>query len=332
MRPVSQWRGDPLCAVVPGWDRMAPVSTHEPLPVELEPHSGEHGLASADPLVLAEAVDKSWARFIEIAAELDLSQRSRKHGWTGRDVVAHIGNWPGLRSLATVLADAHEGNVGTIDQNAVDEAALAAAADRTDAELLAAVDRAREQAVEWLRSDGPATWGKVLTSSPLGPLPVTTVVFASTYQMGVALLDLGPCGAPVDEQVSHAALLAVLDTTGALAARKRVDGTFTAVTPTGIVAASAVRGCWRTSELADDPHYGPTVLAPANVVLDVTSGRAHVANLYRSGALHVRDLSGMARLAPVLEGIPGVPPLGAVGKAMVVVDAVGGLLGRFTKR
>jgi hypothetical protein len=157
-------------------------------------------------------------------------------------------------------------------------------------------------------------------------------LFASTYQLGVALLDLQPCGAPIDDSISHAAVLAVLDTTGALAARKRVDGTFTAVTPTGVVAAAAHNGWWRTSEPVVDPHFGPTVIAPANVVLDVTSGRAHVSHLYRTGQLHVRDLAGMARLGPVLEGIPGVPPLAAVGRAMVVVDAVGGLLGRLGRR
>ena len=37
-------------------------------------------------------------------------------------------------------------------------------------------------------------------------------------------------------------------------------------------------------------------------------------------------------LAPVLDGIPGIPPLGRVGRALSVVDAaVGGLLGRFRR-
>jgi hypothetical protein len=302
------------------------------LPVELEPHSGEHGLASGEPTRLAELIDAAWRRFLTIVSDLDLSLPSRKHGWTGRQVVAHIGYWPGIRNIETLLADAHEGVATTVDQNAVDATALAHSRDLPDSAILAAVDHAREAAVNWLTGPGPATWGRVLTSSPLGPLPVTTVLFASTYQLGVALLDLQPCGAPIDDEVSHTALLAVLDTTGALAARKRIDGTFTAVTPSGVVAASALGGWWRTGEPAADPQYGPTVTAPANVVLDVTSGRAHVAHLYRTGQLHVRDLAGMARLAPVLDGVPGVPPLGAVGRAMLVVDAVGGLLGRFGRR
>jgi hypothetical protein len=304
------------------------MSVHSSFPAQLEPHSGEHGLASGDPLAIASEVDSAWTRFAEVAAAIDLSLPSRKKGWTGWQVVAHIGSWPGQRNLETILADAHDGNAYTMDQHAADNAVLAATVDASDDEILASVSRAHLGYVSWLSGDGPTTWGKVLTSSPLGPLPVTTVVFAATYQLGVALLDLRPCGAPVDEIVSQSALLALLDTTGALAARKRVDGTFTAVTPTGIVGAGSLTGNWRTERLAEDPQLGPGVVAPAHVVLDVTSGRSHVPHLYRSGQLHVRDLQGLIRLAPVLEGVPGVPPLGAVGRAMAVVDVVGGLVGR----
>lgn len=304
------------------------MTAHDPFPAPLEPHSGEHGLASGEPTELADRMDRAWQRFFELATQADLAAPSRKSGWSGRDVVAHVGAWPGLRGLDTLLADAHEGNAYTVDQSVVDTAAINAVKSLPDSEVLAGVDRAREAAVAWLRGPGPATWGKVLTSSPLGPLPVTTVLFASTYQLGVALLDLGPCGVEPDDTVSHEALLALLDTTGALAARKRVDGTFTAITPNGIIGSGSRGGQWRTAELADDPQQGPTVLARAEVILDVTSGRAHVPSLYRSGQLHARDLPGMLRLAPVLEGIPGVPPLGAVGRAMSVVGAVGGLLGR----
>ena len=45
----------------------------------------------------------------------------------------------------------------------------------------------------------------------------------------------------------------------------------------------------------------------------------------------MRDLGGMVRLAPVLDGVPGVPPMGAIGRALTVVDAVGGLFGRLRR-
>jgi hypothetical protein len=72
-------------------------------------------------------------------------------------------------------------------------------------------------------------------------------------------------------------------------------------------------------------------VAPTRVLIDATSGRSNVGHLYRTGELHVRDLTGLVRLAPVLEGVPGVPPMGAIGRAITVVDAVGGLLGRFRR-
>ena len=76
---------------------------------------------------------------------------------------------------------------------------------------------------------------------------------------------------------------------------------------------------------------GPAVVATPRILIDATSGRGNVGHLYRTGALHVRDIGGMVRLAPVLEGIPGIPPMGAIGRAMTVVDAVGGLFGRLRR-
>ena len=76
------------------------------------------------------------------------------------------------------------------------------------------------------------------------------------------------------------------------------------------------------------PGLPPTDAPPGRYELPRRSEDAH---LYRTGELHVRDLTGLIRLAPVLDGVPGIPPLGAVGRALSVVDAVGGLLGRFRR-
>lgn len=77
--------------------------------------------------------------------------------------------------------------------------------------------------------------------------------------------------------------------------------------------------------------HGPGVRSENRALLDATSGRVSATALYRSGELHVHDLPGMIRLAPALDGVPGIPPMGAVGRAMHVVDTVGGLLGRFRR-
>jgi hypothetical protein len=302
-----------------------------PLPPGLDPSPHDHGLASGDPDALAGAIVRGWELFEESLGTADLDLPSRKAGWLGREIVAKVGEWEFGRRLEHMLAEAHDGDADFYDADALDEQVRAGVADLPEDDILAAVATARQTTAEWLASDGPQTWGLVHTSSPLGPLPVLTVMNAMTYQLAIASIDLEPCGVQPPDELMHIGLMALVDTTGALAARKHVTGSFTAVTPDLIVGAAARGGHWRTAVLDTDPHVGPGVVAPARTVLDVTSGRANVAHLYRSGALHVRDLTGLLRLAPVLDGVPGIPPLGAVGRALSVVDAVGGLFGRLRR-
>jgi len=307
------------------------MADSHPLPPGLEPDPHEHGLASGDLATLAPSIGRGWEVFVQAIAPADLDLPSRKTGWSGRDIVAKVGQWEFGRRLEHMLAEAHDGDADYYDADALDEQVRALAAELPVDDVLAAVAAARQTTADWLASDGPGTWGLVHTSSPLGPLPVLTVMNAMTYQLSIAALDLEPCGVQPPDELMHIGLIALVDTTGALAARKHMTGSFTAITPDLIVGAASRGGHWRTSVLAEDPHMGPGVVAPARTVLDVTSGRANVAHLYRSGALHVRDLTGLLRLAPVLEGIPGIPPLGAVGRALSVVDAVGGLFGRLRR-
>lgn len=306
------------------------VDSH-PLPTPLEPDVHEHGLASGDVAAIAASIDRAWALFEDVAAQADLSAASRKYGWSGRAVVAHVGHWEFGRNLADLLAEAHDGDADVVDSDAVEARILAETASLPEDRILAALGEARRAAAEWLASDGPATWGLVHTSSPLGPLPVLTALNAGTYQLALAALDLEPCGATAPVELLEIGMTAMVDTTGALAARKHITGSFTAVTPGRIVGVGARGGHWRTAVLDEDPRSGPGVVAPARIVLDVTSGRANVPHLYRTGELRVHDLAGLVRLAPVLEGVPGMPPVGAIGRAMQVVDAVGGLLGRLRR-
>ena len=148
------------------------------------------------------------------------------------------------------------------------------------------------------------------TSSPLGPLPVLTVLNALTYQMCIAHLDVEQCGATVPDELLGIGLDALIDTTGALAGRKHITGSFTAVTPERIVGVGSRGGHWRTAVLPEDHHVGPGVVAPTRALIDATSGRSNVGHLYRTGELHVRDLAGLVRLAPVLDGVPGSSPTG----------------------
>jgi hypothetical protein len=301
------------------------------LPAGLRPLPHDHGLASGDLDTLAASVNRAWELFEGVAAQVDLDAPSRKHGWTARELVAKVGEWEVGRRLEDMLRDAHDGEADFYDNDAIEEAIRAQLDGLPDEAILGSVAAARATTAEWLASDGPGTWALVPTSSPLGPLPVLTVVNAMTYQLSITTLDLEPAGGEVPDELMRIGLAALIDTTGALAARKHVTGSFTAVTPELIIGSGAHAGHWRTAVLDEDPQHGPGVVAEVRTILDVTSGRANVPHLYRSGALHVRDLPGLIRLAPVLEGIPGIPPMGAVGKALSVVDAVGGLFGRLRR-
>lgn len=308
------------------------MADSHPLPAALEPDPHEHGLASGEVAELAATIDRAWEVFGETAAQADLAAPSRKPGWHGRDIVAKVGEWQFGRRLEHLLADAHDGDARFYDHDPIDERVRSRAADLPVAEVLASVDRARATTSAWLASDGPGTWGLVHTSSQLGPLPMLTVLNAMTYQLAIATLDLEPCGVEAPQELMHTGLVALIDTTGALAGRAQITGSFAALTPDLMIGVGSRDGHWRTAVLTEDPHQGPSVEASARIVLDATSGRTNVAHLYRSGELRVHDLSGMLRLAPVLDGIPGIPPLGAVGRALSVVDAAfGGLLGRFRR-
>jgi hypothetical protein len=301
------------------------------LPDQLEPNPHEHGLATGDAAALARSINRAWELFEGVVAEVDLAAPSRKQGWTARELVAKVGEWEFGRRLADMLRDAHDGEAAFYDNDAIEERIRLQTADLPDDAVLEALAAARATTAEWLASDGPQTWGLVPTSSPLGPLPVLTVVNAMTYQLSITTLDLEPAGGTVPDELVRIGLSALIDTTGALAGRKRVTGSFTAITPDVIIGSGSRDGFWRTASLDADPEHGPGVVAEARTILDVTSGRANVPHLYRTGELHVRDLTGLVRLAPVLDGIPGIPPMGAVGRALSVVDAVGGLFGRLRR-
>jgi hypothetical protein len=301
------------------------------LPDPLEPDPHEHGLATEDVEALAASINRAWELFEEVAAEVDLAAPSRKQGWTARELVAKVGEWEFGRRLDDMLRDAHDGEADFYDNDRIEEHIRERTADLPDEAILEALGAARATTEQWLASEGPLTWGLVPTSSPLGPLPVLTVVNAMTYQLSITTLDLEPAGGSVPDELMRIGLAALIDTTGALAGRKHVTGSFTAITPELIIGSGARGGFWRTTELDEDPQHGPGVVAEMRTILDVTSGRANVPHLYRTGELHVRDLTGLVRLAPVLDGIPGIPPMGAVGRALSVVDAVGGLFGRLRR-
>ncbi len=94
------------------------------LPAPLIPSPGSRGLATADLAGLGERVIGGWQAFLDVAAEADLGLPSRKAGWSGHDIVVHLGAWDDARTLDDILDDARQGRVHTVDQSALGRALI----------------------------------------------------------------------------------------------------------------------------------------------------------------------------------------------------------------
>lgn len=300
-------------------------------PSALAPLAHERGVATGDPAELSRRLSSAWEHFIAVAAEADFDAPSRRKPWTGRHVVAHVGHWEAGWRIDHLVADARAGSARTIDQAVFDQAVLDTHSGASAEEIHESLVRARDEAVGWISSPEAAEFGLTLTSSPLGPLPVLSVLHATIYQLAVASLDLEPCGVRAPDELLDLGLFSLVDVTGGLAARRNIQGTFQAETPGGVMSTGSRDGAWRTL-LTQARVPGPAITATSRDVVDVTSGRGDPVGLYRSGRIAIHDMSGLIKLAPALDGVPGVPPLAAMSKAFGLVESLGGLFGRFGRR
>ena len=312
------------------------------LPARLTPDPGERGLASHDSAAVGAAALEAWDALLELAAGCDLTRVARAHGWTGVEVLLTLGDWPENRSLDQILDDARVGREGTVDQADDVRRVHEAHRDATPDEAVTALRRSRDAIASWVADGGPAAEGLLPTRSLLGTLPVLTLVHATAFQVAVSARDLAACGAEHSARLDDIGLLALVDTTGALAARQRVTASLTVRTPDSFLGTGAHEGSWRTADLtrstdgtslsAADERHGPGVIATAGTFLDIASGRASVPSLYASGEVAVTDLAGLLALAPIIEGVPGIPAGAALARAARLMSGVGGLLGSLFRR
>jgi len=296
-----------------GWqDASVSADPHTPpgLPAE-----GECGLASWEPADLAALVIPAWDDFLDLAADVDPDAPSRVSGWTARDVCAHLGSWPGSRSLERLRAEAARDDLdlgdlrgGTFDQEAHNDALLAAQSGATRANILAALAESRGEVAAFLGSDQAVELGRRQVRSSLGPLPLSTLVGAAAYELAVHALDLAPAGAREPAPALLAAGLASLvDTTGALAARCGLTATAACVAPAGGWAFVARPGAWTTLELPQVPDGWAAVEGAAEDLLDASAGRRAIPLMMARRDLRLHHVSGLLALAPIVEAVPGLP-------------------------
>jgi uncharacterized protein (TIGR03083 family) len=294
----------------------------------LLPGAGERGLSTWEAADLAELVVPAWDAFCELAAQVDLDARSRVPGWSARDVCVHLGSWPDYPSLQRLLDEARAGGITAdvtanraapevhFDQDGHNAAVIAAHADATRDEVLDALRQARDNAADYLGSEEASRIGTITVRSVLGPLPLSAVVSAGSYELAVHALDLASAGAPPPPpHLLTAGLSALVDVTGALAARCGIEATAGALAPEGGWVFATHGDDWLTTPLPDVPTGWAVVDGPAAALLDASAGRRGVPGLLARREMRLHHLTGLLSLAPIIEAVPGLPGATSLGGA-----------------
>ncbi|MCW2713635.1 MAG: uncharacterized protein JWN88_682 [Frankiales bacterium] len=295
------------------------------------------GLSELDPVELGTAVVRAWDDFLDVvrAGSTDLSRPSRVTGLSGKELLIHLGNWPGSCVVDAVIESARSGGEGppTSPEEGNDQLVAAHRGDSEQA-VIEALVAARDRVEAFFGGPEATTWGRTLARSTVGPLPVLSLVHAGTFELAVHALDLAPCGAPApSDHLLDRGLAALIDITGHLAGRAGIDIALSASTPSGGWAfASGLdvdpHGGWTTSPVPPGPYDGVGVSGPAADLLDAAAGRHPLPTLLMSRRLHVQQLQQWLRLAPLLDDLPGLPGGSALSSAVSGLSGVvGGLSG-----
>jgi hypothetical protein len=192
---------------------------------------------------------------------------------------------------------------------------------------------ARDGILAFLDSPEAATLGTMPTVSPVGPLPVLTIVSAMNFELAVAALDLAPCGAPPPpDRLLLSALAALADVTAGLAARKKLTVRVSVQSPKGGWAFATADGGWVTTELPPGPVQGCAVLGELPVLVDVAASRTWAAPALATGKLRVQEVGTLLALVSKIESSPGVPAIGAVQAAARALSGAAGFVFRLWHR
>jgi hypothetical protein len=136
----------------------------------------------------------------------------------------------------------------------------------------------------------------------------------------------------VPDEVLQSGLAALADVTGALAAACGITGGATLATPDGGWRFAADPSGWTVTHVAAGSTSGAAVEAPAAVLLEAASGRINPVPAVARRRLKVREVSGLLKLAPIVQAVPGIPGGPILQLAARTVGGAGGVLGRLFGR
>jgi uncharacterized protein (TIGR03083 family) len=276
---------------------------------------------------------EAWDAFLAAAEAVDLARPSRLAGWRAQEICVHLGCWDDHTAMADLIASARAGGPGTPpDVDAVNARVTAAHRDASRDEVLAALRRNREATARYL-AEQPVELDTAPTVSVVGRIPLLSVVLGQAYELAVHGLDLVSCGAtPPPPAVLQSALAALADVTGALAASMDITGGVTLATPDGGWAFAADPHGWTVRCVEAGRHSGPTVEAPAQLLLEAASGRINPVPAVARRRLKVHDIGGLLKLAPIVQAVPGIPGGPILQLAAKTVGGAGGMVGRLFGR
>jgi uncharacterized protein (TIGR03083 family) len=282
---------------------------------------------------VAEMVLGAWDGFLEQAAEVDLSRSSRLPGWRAQEICVHLGCWPDHTALADLIASARSGGTGAPPAvDAVNARVTAAHRDAPREEVLAALRRNRDATARYLDEE-PLELDTAPTVSVVGSIPLLSVILGQAYELAVHGLDLVSCGArPPQEEVLQSGLAALADVTGGLAAAMDIVGAVCLATPEGGWAFASDGDGWTVRRVAPGVVEGPSVEAPADLLLEAASGRINPVPAVARRRLKVHDVGGLLQLAPIVQAVPGIPGGPILQLAARTVGGAGGLVGRLFRK
>src|SRR3954467_7439295 len=236
------------------------------------------GLADAGRETVGPMVLEAWDAFLATATEVDLDRPSRLPGWRAHEICVHLGCWDDHTALADLVASARSGGSGSApDPDAVNARVTAAHRTASRDEVLAALRRNRDATARYLAEE-PGELDVAPAVSVVGRMPLLSVVLGQAYELAVHGLDLVSCGAePPPASVLQSGLAALADVTGALAASCDITGGVTLTTPDGGWAFAADPHGWTVRRLPGGKVDGPSVEAPADLLLDAAAGRINPA-------------------------------------------------------
>lgn len=289
------------------------------------------GLAGGDRAELGKAVLECWDAFLEVVThpETDLSKPSRLPGWSGADLCAHLGTWDGRSSLDVIAASARAGNAKGLTTAEVDAQNAEVIRAHKGQDVVAALRASRDAVSDLLDSGDLDELALEPASSPLGALPLLTVLHAGCFELAVHALDLEPCGAPKPSQVLlDRGLAALIDVTGGLAAKEGLRTRLTARSDSGGWTFTALDNGWTTEPCDAGTCKGATIRGPVEAILDAASGRSNPVQQVLRRKLKVSDLPAFVSLAPILDAAPGLPG----GRALKAAAGGVGRLGKLFSR